>query len=234
MFITKKHISRRAVLKGMGVTMALPLLDAMVPAGTAFAKTAAGKIRLVCIEMVHGAAGCTDFGRTKNLWSPAAAGRAFDLTPTSMISLEPYRDYLTIISDTDVHFGEAITPAEVGADHVRSTAVTFTQAYLKHTREADVRAGISLDQVYAQRFGQDTPVPSLQLCIDGAGAGCSSYGYSCVYQDTISWATPTEPLPIGGSQPSLQPRHRCRDRVQNALVFLPPDGPLRSRRPEPE
>ena len=60
--------------------------------------------------MVHGAAGCTDFGRTKNLWSPAAAGRAFDLTPTSMISLEPYRDYLTIISDTDVHFGEAITP----------------------------------------------------------------------------------------------------------------------------
>src|ERR687891_2244056 len=101
-YLTKKHISRRTVLKGMGVTVALPLLDAMLPAGTGWAKTAAGRVRLACIEMVHGSAGATTFGATKNMWSPAAVGRNFDLTPTSLTALEPYRDYLTIVSNTDV------------------------------------------------------------------------------------------------------------------------------------
>jgi hypothetical protein len=225
MFVTKKHISRRAVLQGMGVTVALPLLEAMVPARTAWAKTVTGKRRLVCIEMVHGAAGSTDYGRAEHLWSPAGVGRAFDLAPTSMSPLEPFRDYLTIISDTDVRNAEAFDPSEIGADHVRSCAVTFTQARLKHTRGADVEAGTSLDQVYAKRFGQDTPIPSLQLCIDGAGAGCSSFGYSCVYQDTISWASPTEPLPMvrdprvvfdqlfgAGATPAERAQRRVEDR----------------------
>ena len=85
MFITRNHISRRTVLRGMGATVALPLLEAMVPAGTAWAKTASapGKTRLVCIEMVHGSAGATAFGGKNNLWSPAAQGKAFDLSPTS-------------------------------------------------------------------------------------------------------------------------------------------------------
>jgi hypothetical protein len=194
MFLTNKHISRRTVMKGLGVTMGLPLLDAMRPA-RAWGGVAEPKTRLVCIEMVHGAAGCTDFGAAQHMWSPAAVGREFDLTPTSMSPLEPFRDYLTIISDTDVRNAEAFTPAEVGADHVRSCAVTFTQARLKHTRGSDVEAGTSLDQAYARRFGQETPIPSLQLCIDGAG-GCSAFGYSCIYQDTISWAGPTQPLPM--------------------------------------
>jgi len=196
-FIEKKHISRRTVLKGMGVSVALPLLDAMVPAGTAFAKTAAGKVRLACIEMVHGSAGATAYGATKNMWSPAAVGRNFDLTPTSLISLEPYREYLTIVSNTDVRNAEAFEAPEIGGDHFRSSAVFLTQAHPLQTKGSNVRAGTSMDQYYAQRFGQDTPIPSMQLCIETVDqAGGCSYGYSCVYTDTISWAGPGDPLPM--------------------------------------
>ena len=166
MFITKKHISRRTVLRGMGVTMALPLLEAMVPARTAFAKTAAGKVRLAAIEMVHGSAGATTFGLQKNLWSPAAVGRGFDLSPTSLAPLEPFRDYLTIVSNTDVRNAEAFELPEIGGDHFRSSAVFLTQAHPQQTQGSDVRAGASLDQLYAQKFGQETPIPSMQLCIE--------------------------------------------------------------------
>ena len=102
MFITRKHLSRRDVLRGLGVTVALPFLDAMVPARAALAQTNAKKIRFAAIEMVHGAAGSTKIGIEKNMWSPAATGRAFDLTPTSLSPLEPFRNYITIVSNTDV------------------------------------------------------------------------------------------------------------------------------------
>ncbi len=197
MFIEKKHISRRMVLKGMGVTLALPLLDAMVPASTAWARTAAGKVRLSCIEMVHGAAGSTVLGIEKNLWAPAALGRNFDLSPGSLAPLEPFRDHITIISNTDVRMAEAFTPPEIGGDHFRSSAVFLTQAHPRQTQGSDVRVGTSLDQHYAQRYGQETPIPSMQLCIENVDqAGGCEYGYSCVYTDTISWASPTEPLPM--------------------------------------
>src|SRR5205085_2427852 len=106
MLITKKHISRRTVLKGMGVTVALPVLDAMVPARTAFAKTevaaSSSKVRLVAMEMVHGAAGSTAFGSKKYLWAPEKTGRDFDLSSSSLSPLEPFRNDLTIISNTDL------------------------------------------------------------------------------------------------------------------------------------
>jgi Protein of unknown function (DUF1552) len=198
MYITKKHVSRRTVLRGMGVTVALPFLDAMVPARTLLAKTAAaGSTRLSCIEMVHGSAGATVHGLAKNMWSPADVGRAFDLTPSSLSPLEPYRDYLTIVSNTDVRNAEAFLPNEIGGDHFRSSAVFLTQAHPKQTEGSDVHVGISMDQMYAQRFGQDTPIPSLQLCIENVdqSGGCA-YGYACVYTDTISWAGPEDPLPM--------------------------------------
>jgi hypothetical protein len=197
-YITKKHVSRRTVLRGMGVTVALPFLDAMVPARTLLARTAvAGRTRLSCIEMVHGAAGSTVHGLAKNMWSPAAVGRAFDLTPSSLSPLEPFRDYLTIISNTDVRNAEAFQPKEIGGDHFRSSAVFLTQAHPKQTEGSDVQVGISMDQMYAQKFGQDTPIPSMQLCIENVdqSGGCA-YGYACVYTDTISWAGPTDPLPM--------------------------------------
>ena len=197
MFLTKKHISRRTVLRGMGATIALPFLDAMVPARTLLAKTVASGTRLSCIEMVHGAAGSTVHGLAKNMWSPAAVGKTFDLSPSSLSPLDPFRDYLTIVSNTDVRNAEAFAPKEVGGDHFRSSAVFLTQVHPKQTEGSDVLAGTSMDQLYAQRFGQDTAIPSLQLCIENVdqSGGCA-YGYACVYTDTISWAGPKEPLPM--------------------------------------
>jgi hypothetical protein len=198
MYITQKHISRRTVLKGVGATVALPFLEAMIPARTALAKTAAaGKTRLAAIEMVHGAAGSTQIGLAKNLWSPAAVGSGFDLSPSSLAPLEAFRDYVTIVSNTDVRMAEAFTTPEIGGDHFRSSAVFLTQTHPKQTEGSDIHAGISLDQLYAKKFGQDTPIPSMQLCIENVDqAGGCSYNYACVYTDTISWASPTEPLPM--------------------------------------
>src|SRR6266478_315230 len=200
MYIAKKHISRRTMLRGMGVTVALPLLDAMVPALTVFAKTAAGasaaKTRLVCMEMVHGSAGSTAFGVKKNLFAPAQVGRDFEWSPT-LEPLAPFREYVTIVSNTDVHNAEAFTLPEIGGDHFRSSAVFLTQSHPKQTEGNDVFAGTSLDQLYAQKFGQDTPIPSMQLSIENVDqAGGCTYGYSCIYTDTISWASPTQPLPM--------------------------------------
>src|SRR4051812_47268812 len=200
-FITGKHIPRRAVLRGLGAAVALPFLDAMVPARGLWSKTARAasldRTRLVCIEMVHGAAGANEWGAAQHLWSPAETGRAFNLAGTSLRPLEPFRKYLTIVSDTDVRGAEAVTPPEIGGDHFRSSAVFLTQTHPKQTESSDVRAGISLDQIYANQFGQDTPIPSMQLCIENVDqAGGCAYGYSCVYTDMISWASPTEPLPM--------------------------------------
>jgi hypothetical protein len=151
---------------------------------------------LVAIEMVHGAAGSTKYGLEKNLWSPAAEGGAFDLAPTSLSSLEPYRDYLTVVSGTDARNAEAFTLPEIGGDHFRASAVFLTQSHPKQTEGSDVFVGTSLDQLYAQRFGQETPIPSMQLSIENVDqAGGCTYGYSCIYTDTISWASPTDPLP---------------------------------------
>ena len=182
-FITGKHISRREVLRGLGGTIALPFLDAMVPAGKVWSKSAKAvaddPTRLVCIEMVHGSAGSNEWGASQNLWSPATTGPDFDLSPTSLAPLEPFQDYLTIISNTDVQGAEAVIPKEIGGDHFRSSAVFLTQAHPKQTESSDVVVGTSLDQLYATRFGQDTPIPSMQLCIETVDqAGGCAYGYS--------------------------------------------------------
>ena len=198
-FITGKHIERRTFLRGMGATVALPFLDAMVPAGRLGASSAArlDVTRLVAIEMVHGAAGSNEWGATHNLWAPAAVGRSFDLTPSALLPLDPWREYLTIISNADVRMAEPFQPNEIGGDHFRSSAVFLTQQHPKQTEGSDVYVGTSLDQLHAQRFGQDTPIPSMQLCIENINqSGGCAYGYTCVYTDSISWASPTHPLPV--------------------------------------
>ena len=199
MFNTGTHLPRRTMLKGLGVTLALPLLDAMTPASLSAQTSAARarKVRLVAIEMVHGSAGSTPYGIAQHLWAPAATGRGFDLAPTSLKTLEPYRDHLTIVSNTDVKNAEAFTLPEIGGDHFRSSAVFLTHMHPKQTQGSDVQVGTSLDQLYAQRFGQDTAIPSMQVCIENVdqSGGCS-YGYSCTYTDSISWASPTQPLPM--------------------------------------
>jgi hypothetical protein len=199
-FITKKCIPRRTVLKTMGAAVTLPFLDAMVPAATAWARTGAaastGRTRLVAIEIVHGSAGGTQLGMKEHLWSPALAGTSFDLSPTSLKPLEPFRDYLTIVSNTMNHAAEAWSAAEVGGDHFRSSATFLTQAHPRQTEGSDIHVGMSLDQIYARERGQTTAIPSLQLCIEPIDmAGGCDYGYACVYTDAISWASPAEPLP---------------------------------------
>lgn len=239
-FLTGKPIPRRTFVRGMGATVALPFLDAMIPIGRGAGRLAADeRTRFVGIEMVHGAAGCNELGAKLNLWSPADTGRSFDLSPTALSSLEQYRDYLTIISNTDVREAEPKSPKEIGGDHFRSSAVFLTQCHPKQTEGSDVRVGTSLDQMYAQRFGQDTPIPSLQLCIENVDqAGGCAYGYACVYTDSISWASPTEPLPVirdprvafeklfgvGGTSAERAERRRTRrsilDWVANEMTSL--------------
>ena len=198
MHLTQKSLERRTFLKGMGATVALPFLDAMVPAARMSAAARETDVtRFVAIEMVHGAAGCNEWGATQHLWAPQAQGSNFDLTPSALSHLEPWREYLTIVSNTDVGGAEAELPREIGGDHFRSSAVFLTQSHPKQTEGSDVFVGASMDQIYAQRFGQDTPIPSMQLCIENVDqAGGCAYGYACVYTDTVSWASPTEPLPM--------------------------------------
>ncbi len=192
-----RPLSRRAALQGLGAAVALPFLDAMVPAVRGARTRPDRKVRLVCIEMVHGAAGSSATGITQHLWAPAATGRDFDLAPTSLASLDPFRDALTIVSNTDCSNAEPFTATEIGGDHFRSSAVFLTQAHPRQTEGADVEAGVSIDQLYAGRVGGETPIPSMQLCIENVDqAGGCGYGYSCVYTDTISWLSATRPLPM--------------------------------------
>ncbi len=198
--ITGTHIPRRTFLRGLGATAALPLLDAMIPAGQLRAHTRPdeGPTRLVCIEEVHGLAGCNEWGATQHLYAPATTGKDFEILPESALSpLQPFQDRLTIVSNTDCRQAEAFTTPEIGGDHFRSSAVFLTQAHPKQTQGSDIWVGTSLDQMYAQRFGQDTPLPSMQFCIENLDqAGGCTYNYSCAYTDTISWASPNEPLPM--------------------------------------
>jgi hypothetical protein len=242
MFVTGKHLSRRTVLRGLGATIALPMFDAMIPARSVFAQTAAGraadKTRLICIEQVHGAAGCSPYGASQFLWNPEKVGRDFDLSKGSLSPLEPYRDYLTIVSNTDARMAEAQSPEEVGGDHFRSSAVMYTHAHPKLTEGSDVRVGTSLDQLYVQRFGQSTPVPSMQISIEPVdqSGGCA-YGYACVYTDTISWSAPDTPLPMvrdprvlfeqlfgAGGTPEQRAQRRATDRSILDLLLTQMNG----------
>ncbi len=199
-YITGRHIERRAFLRGLGASTALPLLDAMFPAGRLAARVRPdeGPTRLICIEEVHGLAGCNEWGATQHLYAPATTGKDFEISPESALtSLRPFQEQLTIVSNTDCRQAEAFTTPEIGGDHFRSSAVFLTQAHPKQTQGSDIFVGTSLDQLYAQRFGQDTPLPSMQFCIENLDqAGGCTYNYSCAYTDTISWASPNEPLPM--------------------------------------
>ena len=199
-YLTGKHVPRRTFLRSLGASVALPMLDAMLPAGRLWgsvAKEITGRPRLIAIEQVHGVAGSAGLGTKLDLWDPIGVGREFDLSGSSMLPLDPYREHATIITGTDVKMADAFSSPEIGGDHFRSSAVFLTHQHPRQTEGSDVFVGKSLDQIFADRFGQDTPIPSLQLCIENIdqSGGCA-YGYSCVYTDSISWRSPDEPLPM--------------------------------------
>jgi hypothetical protein len=180
MFITKTSISRRTMLRGVGATLALPLLDAMIPAATALQKTAATpalRFGAVFIPM----------GERPGFWTPKTTGAGFELTPI-LKPLEAFRDSLVVISNLD---------RPPGGTHAVSTATWLTGSAPKRTESEDFYAGISLDQVIAGRIGGDTTLPSIEVATeDQAGyIGACDVGYSCAYMSTIAWKGPTTPLP---------------------------------------
>ena len=198
-FITRKQMPRRTFLRGaMGASVALPFLDAMVAARGLGAPAAAERTRLLAIEEVHGLPGCNKWGATKFLFAPEQVGHDFTIVNDSALkSLEPYRQHLTIVSNTDARMAEAFTAPEIGGDHFRSSAVFLTHAHPKQTQGSDIWAGTSFDQLYAQKIGKESPMPSMQFSIENLDqAGGCTYNYSCAYTDSISWASPNEPLPM--------------------------------------
>jgi hypothetical protein len=197
--MTGKHLSRRTFVRGMGASLALPMLDAMVPAGRWGKFAVDSNTRLIAIEEVHGLGGCNEvWGAKQFLYAPEKVGRDWTLVPENALTpLEPWREYMTIISNTDCRMAEAYTGPEIGGDHFRSSAVFLTQSHPKQTQGSDLYVGVSMDQVHAKRFGQGTPMPSMQFCIENLDqAGGCTYNYSCAYTDSISWASPSEPLPM--------------------------------------
>ncbi len=184
MFLTKKHIPRRTFLRGVGVTLSLPFLDSMIPAQTPLARTAASPgSRLACIYVPHGA--------VMDLWTPASEGTGFEL-PEILKPLEKMKDQISVVSNL-AHAQAGGQGSDAGADHARSAAVFLSG--VRPERGTQVRAGVSADQLAAHRIGQDTPLPSLELCIEDVGSNCGA-GYGCAYTNTISWRSPTAPLPM--------------------------------------
>ena len=182
-FVTKKHLPRRTILRGLGASIALPFLDSMLPAQTPVAKSAASsRSRLSCIYVPHGA--------TMDKWTPASEGAGFQFTEI-LTPLEKFRDRLCVISDLG-HANAAGIGSDAGADHARSAAVYLSGA---HPEKDSIRVGATIDQIAAQHIGQDTPLPSMELSIEEVAISCGS-GYACAYSNTISWKTPTTPLPM--------------------------------------
>ena len=189
MIITKLALPRRTFLRGLGATVALPLLEAMIPALTPVAKTAAAPIARLGFVYIPN-------GFMKNQWIPAQEGPNFDLTP-SLMPLAPYRDQLVVL--TGLAQPEALPrPGDLVGPHSRGCAAWLTASHCKATEGADVRAGMSIDQLAATTLGRRTSLPSLELGIErnDKAAGACEGGYSCLYGNTISWRTPTTPLPM--------------------------------------
>jgi hypothetical protein len=180
MFITRKHLSRRTMLRGMGVAAALPLLDSMLPAQTPLAKPA---VRLGFVYLPHGA--------IMNQWTPAAEGAGFEFSPI-LKALEPLRDYVNVIS------GLGHKAADTTAVHSLSPTTWLSGVRPKPTQGVDAFAGVTADQIAAREIGQDSLLPSLELATEDNSAliGACDRDYGCIYMNTLSWRTPTTPLPM--------------------------------------
>src|SRR5215467_14669088 len=181
MFVAKKSLSRRTMLKGIGTAVGLPFLEAMIPA---FARAEAPPLRFGVVYFPNGA--------IMPQFTPATTGEGFAFTPI-LQPLESFKDSLVVVTNlTRSHPG-----SQVG-DHAVSAAGFLTGVWPKRTESEDVLANTTIDQVVAQQIGQETPFPSLELATEdftGYVGGCSP-GFSCAYMNTISWSTPKTPLPM--------------------------------------
>jgi hypothetical protein len=220
MIVTKKAISRRTVVRGLGTTLALPLLDAMVPALTATADTPAKAVpRLGVVYHPNGV--------IYESWLPNGVGRDFALSPV-LTPLEPFRDQLIVVTGLSSHQAEAL--GDGGGDHSRASGTYLTGV---HVRKSDsvVGNGISMDQIAAKAFERETQLSSLQLTADDNSlVGSCDVGYSCAYSSTLSWLTPTLPLMaennprvvferLFGSSESTDPRVRTARLRQDKSIL---------------
>ena len=188
MIVTKQALPRRTFLRGVGATLGLPLLDAMVPAFTAVAKSAAAPVRR--LGFIY-----TPNGYIKGYWTPETVGTGFEFTP-SLKALEPFRDRLVVV--TGLANLQASAMGDSPGPHSRGSAAWITGTHARQTEGADVRAGVSADQIAAHVLGQETVLPSLELATEQNEqmVGNCEAGYSCLYQNTISWRNQTTPLPM--------------------------------------
>lgn len=184
MMITKKALSRRTVLRSMGVAVSLPLLDAMVPSLTALQRTPAlAPLRFGTVYVPNGV--------IPGQWFPTADGRAFDYSP-SLKPLERFREQVLVLSGLD-----SVPPPPPGERQYNNHADASTRFLTDVTPSRTLRAGISIDQILARHIGQDTALPSIELTLESVDAGSScDFGRSCIYTGTISWAGATQPLPM--------------------------------------
>jgi hypothetical protein len=187
MIVTKKALPRRTVLRGIGSALALPLLDAMVPALSALNKTPARPVhRLGFFYVANGA--------NMDAWKPKGGARDFELSP-SLAPLTPFRNQLVVLSGLAHRQAESM--GDGNGEHTRGSAVWLNGVHPKWTEGADVRAGTTADQIAARELGGQTPLRSLELSLEpNFLVGNCDNGYSCVYMNTISWRTPTTPLPM--------------------------------------
>ena len=223
MFLTKKHIPRRTFLRGAGITLALPLLDSMVPAQTPLSRTAAArKMRFTGLFVPHGMA--------PGYWIPEGDKLDPNNLPWIMESLAPHVDYTTILSGMWTKCAEP-PPGVTGADHWVASGYLAAEKPRKATG-ADIHNGVTIDQIIANRIGQESLLPSLQQAIEDPGANSSNCGegYSCAYTNSISWATTDLPLPMElnpqvvferlfGDVQAKTPEERAERRAQDRSIL---------------
>jgi hypothetical protein len=186
MYISKMHLPRRTVLRGLGATLALPLLEAMVPAMTALAQTAAKPARRLGVFYVPN-------GMAMSYWSPKAEGALNEL-PATLAALNPLKDQVLMMGGL---CDEAANLVKGGGDHARSAGTFLTCVPFKFTYGADVFAATTMDQIAAKEFSKETQLASLELALDSnAILGSCDGGSSCAYTNTIAWSSPTTPLPM--------------------------------------
>ena len=188
MMITKMALPRRTFLRGVGATLALPLLDAMVPALSAMSRTAAAPVRRLGFTYVPN-------GVILEQWTPTATGAAFELPPI-LAPLAGHRDQIVVVSNLDMRTAEA-AEGEGAGNHSRASASWLSAVRPKKTMGADIRGGTTIDQLAANVIGRDTPLRSLEVAaMDFTAVGTCDVGYACTYSNTVAWRTPTMPLPM--------------------------------------
>ena len=221
MIVTGRHLPRRTFLKGLGTAVALPMLEAMTPA---FAKAAVRSTAPTRLSFVY-----VPNGVTLNQWTPSGAGRGFEFSRI-LKPLEPLRDHTMVLSGLAQQNGNAL--GDGPGDHARAAASYLTGVHPKKTAGSDIQNGVSVDQIAAAHIGADTRFPSIELgCDESRTVGNCDSGYSCAYTNSVSWRSPTSPMPpetnprlaferlFGGLDAGLDPETRARRRRQRRSIL---------------